>query len=114
MRDRGGYFQRRRDNHRVGSWSHLFEFLESRGKFLRGGNAVMPGRLIPHKRDTLPLMGMSDDAVRFAWFEWDTGECLQELGNIMTVHLADRPAKSTPFVCEWFEVHRLLGPVALL
>src|SRR5436305_9263818 len=102
------------DNHRAGSWRHLFEFLQRGSQFLRRRNAVVPGRLIPHKQDTLPLMRMSDDTGWFSWLEWDIRERLQELRNIMTVHLANGPAKGTPFVGERFETHRLLRPVSLL
>lgn len=62
----------------------------------------------------LSLVRVGDDAVRFAWLEWDARERLQQLCNTVTAQLADRSAEGTPFVCERFEVHRLLGPVALL
>src|SRR3989442_13633807 len=103
-----------RDNHRAVSWGHLVDFCEGGGEFLRLGNAVVPGGFIPHERDALTLVRVRDDAVWFAWLERDARESLQELRNIVTIHLAHRPAEGTPFVCQRLEMHRLLGPVTLL
>ncbi len=75
---------------------------------------MVPGRFIPHERDALSLVRVGDDAAWFAWLEGDVRERLQQRCNIVAVHLSDRPAEGTPFVCERLEVHRLLGPVALL
>src|SRR6266542_823252 len=103
-----------RDSHRAASCADLLEFLERGGEFLRIRYLVMPGRLIPHERDPLALMRVRDNAVWFTGLERDAGEGLQQLRDIVSVHLSDRPAESAPFVGERFEVHGLLGPVALL